>query len=307
MSLLQKIQSLAVDSSSDISELLRHCKILAFRLDNNELKKWVDLELNGYLNADELPEYRIVDVSTRGHFFGSFGRELKNGEISLHCIEKEHRKYLDKAYAMQPISAYLALVRSATDGQNFKEFWPAELVAMYHDKMYEEMSCLSAWKEIPYSSLVALIDVVRNRILNFALEIEAEDSRAGDVSLNDLGSTSLTPEKIMNVFHNTIIGNVGNLSEGGSDYSQNAAVYVTAGDFQALHDQLVQFGIEEQDIQALNIAIEEDRESEDKESRALGKKVKAWIAKVTSGLKPLAQNISADLIVKAILMYYGIQ
>jgi hypothetical protein len=308
MSLLRKIQSLAVDSESDISDLLRQCKILAFRLENDELKRWVDLELNGYENTQNLPGYRIINTNSKGHFVGSFGRELKNGDIPISCIDERFRDDLNQAYATQPISAYQALVKSSKNGENFREQWPADLVAVFAQKIYEGLSCLSAWKEIPYGSIVSLIDVVRNRILNFALEIEAADPKAGDISMND---SLLTPEKVTTVFHNTIYGNVGNLSEGGKNFSQNSTINVNIGDFQSLQNQLIQYGIDEEEIASLKSAIDGDDEKKTKKNKALGSGVTQWIGKQLSkpvnGLKPVVQNISADLIVKAILMYYGIQ
>src|SRR5262249_47160948 len=89
MSLLRDIQSTAVDSDSDVSTLLRKCKILAVRLGNAEFKKWVDQELGGYDNEEELPEYRKLAVQSVGHFSGAFGSGLRNAPIPPGCLPKE--------------------------------------------------------------------------------------------------------------------------------------------------------------------------------------------------------------------------
>ncbi len=307
MSLIKKIQDSAVDSASNISMLLRQCKVLAFRLENEDLKKWVDQELNGYDSADDLPSYRIIHTNSKGHFVGAFGRELKNGEIPLSCIDERFRDDLSKAYCTQPISAYEALI-SSSKGTNFHEQWPADLVAVYADKFYQGMNCLSAWKEIPYGAVVSLVDVVKNRILNFALEIELADPRAGEVPISDL---KLSKERVTNVFHNTIYGNVGNIAEGSSDIKQVSVINVISGDFESLRDQLLKFGIDGSEIKELKKAIDSDDASAVKENKRFGEGVKGWVSnlvdKTTKGLKPIAQNISADLITKAIMMYYGIQ
>lgn len=52
MSLLHDIQEMAVSSKSDISTLLRKCKILAVRLGNDDFKNWIDQELNGYTDLE---------------------------------------------------------------------------------------------------------------------------------------------------------------------------------------------------------------------------------------------------------------
>ncbi|RZG43836.1 AbiTii domain-containing protein, partial [Acinetobacter wuhouensis] len=61
MSLLREIQNDAVNSNVKVSDLLRRCKVLAYRLGNEDFKTWVDSELNGYELLDGIPSYRIFN------------------------------------------------------------------------------------------------------------------------------------------------------------------------------------------------------------------------------------------------------
>ena len=81
MSLLREIQNDAVNSNVKISDLLRKCKILAVRLGSTEFQSWINKELNGYSSEDELPEYRIIEVNSKGNFAGAFGASLTNIDI----------------------------------------------------------------------------------------------------------------------------------------------------------------------------------------------------------------------------------
>jgi hypothetical protein len=83
MSLLRDIQNSAIDSSTDITIVLRKCKVLAVRLANDNFQKWVDRELNGYDSIDQLPEYRILKVELKGHFSGPWGSSLQNASIPI--------------------------------------------------------------------------------------------------------------------------------------------------------------------------------------------------------------------------------
>lgn len=58
MTLLADIQAAAVDQTHSLSDLLRKCQILAFRLRHEPFKTWVSHELNGYPNDATLPPYR---------------------------------------------------------------------------------------------------------------------------------------------------------------------------------------------------------------------------------------------------------
>jgi hypothetical protein len=75
MTLLQQIQTEAVDTHGDLAALLRKCRILAQRLGVDEFKKWVVYELEGYPSQEQPPEYRIIRTPViLGHFSGYGGQ-----------------------------------------------------------------------------------------------------------------------------------------------------------------------------------------------------------------------------------------
>jgi hypothetical protein len=94
MSLLRQIQDAAIDSTVDIPSLLRKCKVLAARLGNDDFKRWLDNELSGYSSKDELPEYRVLNVNSKGHFSGAFGSGLRNADIPLMCVPEQLKEML---------------------------------------------------------------------------------------------------------------------------------------------------------------------------------------------------------------------
>jgi hypothetical protein len=70
MALVDEIISVAVDDSRPISTLLRQCLVLARTLKNQRLQAWAEKELDGYGEADELPDYRHVEAGAKGTFIG---------------------------------------------------------------------------------------------------------------------------------------------------------------------------------------------------------------------------------------------
>jgi Zn-dependent oligopeptidase len=62
------------------------------------------------------------------------------------------------------------------------------------------------------------LDEIRNRILNFVLEIEAQDPAAGEAALN---SSPVPPEKVNQIFNTYISGNVQNVATGSHSFEQN--------------------------------------------------------------------------------------
>jgi len=224
MSLLKDIQDAAINSDIELATLLRKCKVLSARLGNSEFKQWVDNELSGYSDIKSLPDYRKVQVFSKGHFSGPFQSGLRNADIPLSCIPKKFRDNLKYSYLMEPVAAMEALIEAA-DGGTASEPWNPDLVAHVGQKIYSDMNCMQAWKVIPITAIVSALDAVRNRILNFVLEIESEAPDAGEAPIN---SNPVPQEKVHQIFNTYITGNVQNVATGSSDFDQQAIKNDTA-------------------------------------------------------------------------------
>lgn len=307
MSLLREIQDGVIDPKVDIVYVLRKCKVLASRLRSSELGKWVDLELNGYTERNDLPDYRIGDAQSKGHFTGPGGSSLRNADIPLSCIKEEYRDVVSKTYFMEPISAYVDIL-NGPDRSGLQQPWPPDLVAHVAGDIYHFMNCMQAWKVIPRGAIVGLVDAVRNRVLNFVLELEAESPSAGE---GTAGTAEISSRKVNQVFHTHIYGNVGNISEGSQDVRQSASMSITTNDVSALKSYLKSIGIPEDRITDLQQAIEIDPKKEVIKTKRLGPRVASWVGSlvsdVTMGLIPVIQMVDANLITQAIFMYYGIK
>ena len=306
MSLLLDIQNDVIDSNVDISVILRKCKVLAVRLGNEPFENWVDQELNGYKNKKLLPDYRIVQVYSKGNFSGPFGSGLNNADIPFLSIPEKYRENLRKCYFVEPIGYYINSLKNSK-GDNFMEQWPPDLVAYTGRDIYKNMNCMSAWKLIPNASMFSLVEAVRNRILNFVLEIGKEAPDAGEDSPR---TQKISPERVSQVFNTTIYGNVGNISEASQNVNQKVTINVLKNDLNSLKTYLSSVGIPIDKIQKLEEAIQEDSTEAVNKNKKLGNKVFAWVKSISLQIKdkaiPILQGVSENLITLAILKYYGV-
>ncbi|WP_407579552.1 AbiTii domain-containing protein [Citrobacter koseri] len=219
MSLLREIQNAAIDSNVDLSSLLRKCKVLAARLGNKEFKTWVEYELSGYPDDKDLPDYRIFHVNSKGNFAGAFGRMIKNADIMMHVIPKEYRKHLEYHRDIAPVAELESLVKGS-DGPFAQVPWSSSVAVHLGRGMYSGMECLQAWKVIPITKIEGMLDTIRTKILNFALEIESENPDVGEAPMN---SNPVPQEKVQNVFNTYITGNVQNVATGSHHFTQNTS------------------------------------------------------------------------------------
>ncbi|MCH7744517.1 MAG: hypothetical protein IIC84_00405, partial [Chloroflexi bacterium] len=95
MSLVNELIAKVVDSSTDLSEVLRKARVLASELRSEELGRWAEGELNGYNDEDVLPDYRVSIGSNFGNFVGY--RTQGNGlPIALSNLPEDWRERMSK-------------------------------------------------------------------------------------------------------------------------------------------------------------------------------------------------------------------
>lgn len=299
MSLLRQIQDAAIDSSTPISDLLRRCAILANRLGNAEFKQWVDFELNGYPPSAALPDYRILPAPAIGDFEGAYGSWLRNIGIPPSSLPNEYRQYAERVLLRQPISFCAAMAQTDPSG-SVNAPWPADLLVIVGRKIVSDMQLMGASQPISHASLVGIVDIVRNRVLEFAMQIEGVSPQAGEID----ASPVVSPERVGQLYQTIIVGNVSNLAHGSPGAVQTSIV-IQPGDLAALQRYLADLGVGGDDIKELETTL-----AAEKDAQGLGPKTTGWLAKLASKGVGVAGKVgggvATGLINKAILQYLGI-
>ena len=216
MTLLRQIQIAASDSQSSISTVLLKAKILASRLKNGEFSAWVDCELNGYPAGKEeaLPPYRILSVEAHGLFRNRSGLIWNDAPIMTSFLPANLKVWGETTYIRQAISS---VVSAATSAGELQVEWPQEIAIHFGAKGYNGFECLRAWQIVSQHSLIAIVDTVRSRLIDFSLKIEAENPDAGEALPN---VTPIPKHKVQMIFNNTFHGSVGNVSQNGRKFTQ---------------------------------------------------------------------------------------
>jgi hypothetical protein len=299
--LLDDIVSLATDDTHSITVLLRKCVVLAHQLKNERLKIWANQELNGYDSPDEVPEYRKMPAQAKGNFAGSFGAYLGDRNIPPAVMEPQHRWAATEVVLTQGVGAYESVLSEKESG-TLQYPWQNDMVLYYQKKFIPGYGLISAWQEIPRSAVAALLDTVRTRVLNMALEIKSEIGETDD----DL--KALTPanaKRVEQTIINNIYGGSVNISTG--DSTLNATIQqqqnILVGDWEHLARVLRTAGISEGELKELSTASEED-------GKTIGARVKGWIAKmapkVLSGGVKIGVSVGQTLLTEYLKQYYGV-
>jgi AbiTii len=299
VSLLKEIHEGAVEGSSDLATVLRKCRLLAAKLKHDEFKAWVDSELDGYYNGAELPSYRKFGGQCFGHFSGP--RDvMRDAPIAESSIPVDCRELLTQMEMREGIGGIQELLR--THKSDLKHQWPPDACRLISGQYASHYTLIQAWQLVPRSGVVGLLDTVRNKILNFALEIEATNPDAGEATT---GTAAVSKEKVTHIFNTTIHGNVANVASG-QHIQQSATVSVQQGDFRSLAAYLRDQGVEDVDLEALEKAIKADPKPTTKN---FGKRVAAWVgnlvAKSAEGVGKVGMDVATKAATEVIMRYYG--
>lgn len=284
---------------------MRKCRILASRLKHEELKIWVQRELDGYKGVDiELvPAYRKTKGQCLGHFAGPFRASMRNAPIPESNIPEDLREFLVDCDIRDGVAGLVQLLNSSNEG-NLAFQWPGDAAKLFGDKIYENFVLIQGWTAIPKSFVTNILSTVRNRVLNFALEIEAQNPDAGEAPV---GSLPIPKENVSQIFNNYIYGDVANVASG-SGISQTANMTVIKGNFDSLKTTLKSQGVDEAEILELKKAIKEDPIPK---SKTLGPKVASWVGKMVgkaaSGIWQIGVDTAANLLSTSIQAYYGVK
>lgn len=300
MSLLRDIQKAATSSETKLTDLLRMCQVLASRLGNAELAKWVGNELNGYESPQDVPKYRVLNVECRGDFFN--GAWMHTGSvISPAWVKEDHVDPLFHAYMKQGIGAIESI---RTEGEEpLKMMWPAEATIYYKDKFSSNgYDLVNAYRWIAPSQIAGLLDTVRTRVLSFALDIEREAPHAGDEKPGE--APSLSQERVAQIFNLTVLGGTNNIAAGASHFTQS--VVVAVGDVESLKRTLEKHGVSKEDVDEIADVVR----AEKPEGKTLGRRALAWIGKMSgkavAGVWSGGITVGTEVLTKALLAYYGL-
>jgi hypothetical protein len=190
------------------------------------------------------------------------------------------------------------MIKGAEPGGSISMPWPPNLVLYYEKRIYDRISLMDAYQEVPKSGLIELLDSVRTRVLNMALEIQSEIG-AND---QDLKQVAPTIEKRIN---QTIIQHIygGDAFVSTGDSSMTVQQQIITNNWEKLTDVLQASGLSKLEMEELSTAINRD-------GKQMGSGVWGWIKKtapkVLSGGVKVGAAVGQTLLTEFLKQYFGL-
>lgn len=305
MKLISDIINDLVNDHISLTVALNKTKILASRIGNAALLNWVNCELSGYPSFDSIPDYRKTIGNLKGEVIKA-GFHANNYPLQFDFGEKLN-KLMTEFKTTDSISTIESFVGAAGKENN------ASLVFQYPDhlrvsleEMMQEVNgrffrLLSVGISVPLHFANGLIASVKNKLMDFMLELEREFGMESDIAEFKANTT-----KINYIMKNTINNNGdGNVVNTGSNSTINATINITKGNKEQLVKTLQDNGVENAEIAELLTVID----TESPEGNGFGIKVNGWfqkmIAKSLDGSWQIGIGAAGTLLAEALKAYYG--
>lgn len=307
MKLISDIINELVDSEKSISSPLLKTKVLASRLQNQELLSWVNNELGNYSDSINLPKYRKFGCHINGVYING-NTIYTNQPVLVGGLGKETEEILTTMEFFQSIST-LENMLTKNGSRTLELAFSAETTNIIQNNIrrmgnpYYQL--ISAKKVIGISVVSEMLSTIRNKLLDFMLKLDEEFG-----NLTEIEELKTKQNEILNIMSQTIIhtSGDGNVVNTGDNSKLKVTIKISKGNKEELRDHLLKNGINEKDTNELIEII--DNETPNAVTKKFGEKVNTWITKILgkalNGTWEIGIGTASTMIAEALNSYYGI-
>ena len=164
----------------DISTVLLRTKVLLNDIGDQSLIDWINCELSGYPESDELPDYRVYQGILKGTFLLKYrnGRyeQHTNVSIPLFQMPEDQKEKLLSVYFYDGVDALKEMYSySESDNPLLEKPIPADSLP-YIEKYsgYSNMRILNASVLIDSTLALRVLSIIENKLLDTLLLLEKE-------------------------------------------------------------------------------------------------------------------------------------
>lgn len=301
MKLLDELVTLLSDEKSSLPGALLKTKVLLYQIGQKELVEWVNKELNGYVDNDELPEYRIIHTKVVGTVV-NIAYRYQNFDLPTMHLEEKWRRRFTQARLGQSLGSLERLQEG--DGQSISFPVPVELTSLFTKALERGNHVESAICVANISQIDNIFTQVRSRLLDFVLQLKDE---FGDLPEEEVKPGAPGTANAANLFHSAVFGDGATIVVGNNNV-QHVNSHNKTGDMDGLLEALRKFGVNEPELVRLQSAIAEDPQPT--QQTGLGPQVRAWISRQFERAASAAWNIelgiAGGLLTTALQNYYGL-
>ncbi len=238
--LLEQIKN-AIVNNDDLTSILLKCKLLAYEIKSQELLTWVNNELMGYRESNNIPDYRCVRVSEiKATFINRLGVSI-NRDIPFGLnIPEPFASQLYCTYLSNSVAELIDYeIKCKNDPKynlklNLHGSFYAILEDCFESSDGTKYSVQNAWQLFAGQSVYGVLTSIKSKLLEFVCKF-------GEIYKCDLTSLENMETKTTQIINSTIYSlNCGtgtiNNSSSNSAIGNNATISINDSDKEKLRE-----------------------------------------------------------------------
>jgi len=292
-SIILEIQADALNDNISIQSLLRKAYAVSIKLSIEESKQWIESEMNGYDAGSNVPMYRQIKGALRAF-------NPVRGPIPVQIDDNELENTLSVFHFRQSVGEIESIIDKHATG--FLIPFTGEQLAALQNLMNSDFPFRLSYSA---TSLIPIINNVRNTILQWALKLEQEGVTGENLSFSTDEVKKASMSTNINIAN--FQGVLGDVKD--SELTQDLNMTITeSNDFEQLAKYLAGHNIEKSDIDNLKSAIDTDENPST--NKKIGTNVSSWIgsmvSKAAEGSWSISLATAANVLGTGISKYYGL-
>lgn len=303
MKLINDLVEDLTSSSTSIESCLLKAKVLAHQIGDEDFKKWVNDEINGYSQESKVPPYRIVKLTILGTVSNGYYRYSDRPLPTLH-IEESIRNNLTTQSIRNGISNISNLIDTE---EKYAVHIAPEFYGIFNKNFSEGYEVEYAKGVHSVGAMQGIITQIKSRLLDFLLGIsdripkETAPSNLKQIA-KDIG--------VNEMFKNSVFGNNTTIVIGGGSIN-SVSNTIIHNDIESLVSFLRKNNVTEKDIDELKVAIASDSTEINPTEKMPGRRVSDWtkdmLAKAGTASWQVTIEAAGNLLATALGAYYGIK
>jgi len=227
--LVLQLQADALDSDTSIANLLRKVKLVAAKLNLEEVQEWVEHELSGYPDDATIPEYR--ELTGQVKFFNPY-----HGWRPVILQDDEMENLISRCPVYQSIASIEEVLERSTD----TNYLISPFSGRKQSLLAEMLGFNTEFRaHISPAAIFSVLDNVRNRVLDWAISLEKAGILGDGLTFTPKEKEAAKVMTTGNVYH--IQGNVGVLGDvANSTVTNTQSATYSADQLDSLRDAIEQ-------------------------------------------------------------------
>lgn len=250
-----------------ITDQLRTAKLISAKLELAVVQDWIEHELDGYpSDLAKLPKYRLIS----------------GGQLQFYNPVHGWLNAMAQAFSNIPVLAPIAELEAYDKGDLLYILPPKPIPLTGFSGNSAMIRSFPQRIEFSISAAIGIIEAVRNRLLEWSIQLEKQGILGADMSFKD-EEKAIAKSQTFNIEHMT--GFIGDVSY------PNVEVY----DYSSIHKTLKEAGVPKAERDDLEQIMDDLKTASPEEKPRLLERGKAWITKNQEFL-----SATASIVVKAL-------